>query len=129
MELYLEVSIFFSLSSATLISLSFSAQSPFFSLKSSAFAPARIGSVPLVTHLTSSVLHHVMHSFRRSPPSQLCLPTIRTFLQIFPSSLSMVFLTCLIFLSSICHFTWSVWLSNLTIHTGVPLSALNTFMK
>ena len=69
---------------------SFSAQSPFFNLKLSSFARAMVGSVSLVTHLTSSVLHHFMHSFWRSPPSQVCMPAIRTFLQIFSSSLSLL---------------------------------------
>ena len=41
-----------------------------------------------------------------------------------------VFITCLIFLSNICHLTCKVWLSSLTIHFGVPLFFTgNTFIK
>ena len=63
---------------------------------------------------------HVIHSFRRYPLSHVFWPAMRALLHIFSSSLSIVFLTCLLFLSSICHLPCSVWLSSLTMHFGVP---------
>ena len=82
----LSISMYFSfvkLSKDALISLSFSAHNPFFSLNSSDFAPARIGSVPLVTHLKFSFLHHAIHSFRRSPPSHGFSPAIANICVVF----------------------------------------------
>ena len=61
------------LSFTNFMSLSFSFHSPCFSLNSSSLALSGIGSVPFVTHLMLSFLHHSLHSVRRTPPPQCVL--------------------------------------------------------
>ena len=70
-----------------------------------------------------NILDNVMHSLH------VFWPAMRALLHIFQSSLSVVFLTCLIHYN-ICHLSCSVWLLSLTMHFGVPeCDTWNIFIK